>query len=138
MKILFIGIHYRQEFNALDSRTKTGQVVDRIISLLPKEFEYKKCNLYPTYDLPIGEVKKEYIDLFYQHYDYDTYPVWVLLGKEVQKALNEGGVCINHPGSLRFGKSEFHYVTESASEIIAFAKETLKPIHISEYLKYGA
>ena len=54
MKIIFVGIHNKKGFEPLDSRTKTGNIIDRIIERCDKGFEFEKTNLFDRDEMPKG------------------------------------------------------------------------------------
>lgn len=96
--VYFIGLHNKPNMMALDSRTKTGKIIDMIISKV--ELPYKKLNLFPVDFMPkdITEINR-YVDDFYRESDGNGF--YVLLGKQVQKYLQDGlpnSISVNHPG----------------------------------------
>ena len=93
-KVYFVGIHYKDGFEALDSRTKSGHVIDKVIT----ELDGLKCyktNLFPTSYLPDQIHWKE----FGLDFEIDPKAIYVLLGNIVQKSLDDVPCRINayHP-----------------------------------------
>jgi len=119
MKILFTGLHLRPGFEALDSRTRTGKIIDRVIARLPDGLKCEKRNLYPDFKVPdTAKERQRARDLFFIHHGGDN-AIWVLLGKQVQQSLRRNGVCLAHPGSLRFGGDAGKYIEDSVRKIVA-------------------
>jgi len=52
MKITFIGIHFKEGKAALDSTTKSGKVIDRIINRFGHLHNFDKTNLFRTLEIP--------------------------------------------------------------------------------------
>ena len=78
--IYFVGVHYKKGYTALDSRTISGKIIDRIIEGVGKD-RCEKMNLYPTEYLPSVDFQKEYIQKFINSIDNNS--LYILLGKEV-------------------------------------------------------
>lgn len=105
IKICFVGIHHKTNMEALDSRTKSGQLIDAIIARLGDGFEVGKRNLFPTEYLPKGEEAKRLTTAF--KLDHNTF--YILLGKLVSEVLSidlqSQCITVYHPGYvLRRGK----------------------------------
>lgn len=97
MKIVFVGIHNKPGFNPLDSKTKTGKIIDSSIALI--NYPVEKLNLFPVDYLPTEktEINRMIID-FKKQVNVDN--IYVLLGKKVQKYLDgisPNLIFINHP-----------------------------------------
>lgn len=76
-KVTFIGIHYKDGKEALDSSTLSGSRIDLVINKL--NVECKKANLFATIRMPEGEDFNRYMCSFRDE------GVFVLLGLKVRK-----------------------------------------------------
>lgn len=103
MKVVFMGLHHKPGKTALDSSTRSGQVIDQLIGHLPESWEFEKANLFPYDYHPDGEELREAIE------DFQPKPetTYVLLGRCVQRYIGEKcpiHVRAHHPGyALRKG-----------------------------------
>lgn len=52
MKIVLVGIHSKPDMEPLDSRTKTGQIVDKVIAAFPQN-KFVKSNLFTGDHIPV-------------------------------------------------------------------------------------
>lgn len=94
MKIIFVGLHHKPGMAALDSRTKTGKMVDEIIGYLGNH-ECEKRNLFPQERMPTKLEANQALR------DWKKTPgaIHVLLGKQVQSYVDECAcqVRLHHP-----------------------------------------
>jgi len=106
--IVFVGIHYKTGFQALDSQTKSGQIIDRISSRF--DCRIIKTNIFPTDHLPPESEQKKYAKQFRMDQD----KIYIALGKTVQKYISGMNVIYtHHPGyAIRKG-------TEGINEFVA-------------------
>ncbi len=105
MKIVFVGIHNKENKAPLDSTTKTGQIIDLICGHF-NGLEFKRMNLFPVDHLPEKDLHEDYVKRFINLIDFDSY--YMLLGKTVGDLLSidlqQNSRCFFHPGyALRKG-----------------------------------
>lgn len=79
--VTFVGIHYKEGKQALDSGTLSGKKIDKVIAAL--SVPCLKCNLFQDNHLPSGEERAEQARMF-KTFIPDS-GVIVLLGGQVQK-----------------------------------------------------
>ena len=93
---MFVGIHNKPGYEALDSRTKSGKVIDKIIARVSAECEKK--NLYPVDYMPTGKEKEQLIGDF----EFEDDALYIGLGDHVCKAIGflvqPNLISIYHPG----------------------------------------
>jgi len=95
-KIYFVGVHFKKSMKALDSRTISGKIIDRIIEWV--KYPCEKINLFPTTYEPKGEEISPYVVDFVKKSDENG--IYVLLGKKVQEYLYDempNSISVNHP-----------------------------------------
>ena len=119
-KIEFVGIHFKEGKEALDSTTKSGKIIDRVIENF-KDFECSKSNLFPTTVLPKKSAREQYVDAF----KVEEGTLYVCLGNIVRDCLMDRILlCVDmpHPGSIPWtcGGSEDYYVERSTRVVKAF------------------
>lgn len=120
MKVIFVGIHHKQGMRPLDSRTKTGKIVDRIITGIDDpEMEFIKTNMFDAYEIPVtAKEKASHILNWKRKYEPVMQPNIILaLGYEVKRYLVVGQVFsairITHPAALFGTKAVDEYVSET-------------------------
>lgn len=124
-KIIFVGIHNKPGLKPLDSFTKSGKLIDRIIfDLFTEGFLSYKTNLYDTQIMPDKGLKK-YLSLdWWTRNRVDYADVIVLLGKEVQLNFIEKKhkvVKLPHPSRIWSRENKDKYVN-TAVKLIKLAK----------------
>ena len=136
MKIIFVGIHNKPGMEPLDSRTKSGKLIDRIILKLMNNYyfrdvEFIKTNLFDADYLPkeqmiISKMKDDWYKKYLFNFCKDS--IVVLLGSVVKNEfLNYdfiNRVNLKHPSSIWGKKKMNDYVLQSAKNII-FTNEPL-------------
>lgn len=120
MRVIFVGVHNKTGLSPLCSTTKSGKLIDRIISSI--ECECVKTNLYNIEVLP--PTKKAKFKMA-QDWHFRILPSYddiiVLLGGEVFKNFIEDEentpIVLHHPASVWSNEKKNKYV-ESAVEKI--------------------
>jgi hypothetical protein len=120
MKILFVGVHYKDALPALCSSTKSGKLIDRVIAELP-EHKCLKTNVFSTCHLPNDHTYKMALA-------YSWKQVWKITGEEIVVAL--GGtvklylesvgvkvIHVPHPSSVWAKQKQEEYVTNIVNRI---------------------
>jgi len=80
MKVCFVGIHHKEGKTPLDSSTKTGMIIDRVIENVGAKCQFEKKNLFPTYTLP----SKDFRDRISSRFNVQNGVLYVLLGNVVR------------------------------------------------------
>jgi hypothetical protein len=121
MKVIFIGIHNKEDKVPLCSSTKTGKVIDKIIKEIPVKCQ--KTNLYDVEYFPFDEKEKQ--DLakeWIERIDPDPFDLIVTIGADVKEHfinLYENKVIsIRHPASI--------YAKNKTAELINKTIERIK------------
>lgn len=119
-KVFFVGIHNKPGMGPLDSRTKSGKVIDKMISNLP-DFECVKTNFYDSTELPA----------IADHQDRNNWQkrvgckpgdLVVLLGSEVKlrwgnQSFDGIVVTIDHPAKVKTTEEKWEYFTDTIKTI---------------------
>lgn len=115
-KIVFVGVHFKKGFKALDARTATGRIVDMISCRVHPVVE--KVNIFPTEYLPLPAERWDYSEQF----EIEDNALYVGLGRTVNDHLKD--VCknhlpVHHPGYvMRKGKAAIRaYVKDVVKQI---------------------
>lgn len=102
-QVIFVGIHYKIGFKALDSSTQSGKIIDLVIERI--ELPCEKTNLFPTPHMPGFHEGFDLRDKFLE--SVDLHALYVLLGADVRKYLEyqvPHFLVWEHPGyALRCG-----------------------------------
>lgn len=109
MRIIFVGIHNKPGMKPLDSKTKTGKVIDRIIDQL-KPLVCIKSNLFDRDYFPKGreEITKANYRWFFKYRPVIN-DIIVLLGNWTQMNFISGGariIKLSHPASFMYRSKE--------------------------------
>lgn len=103
-KVIFVGIHNKPGMEPLDSRTKTGMVIDMVIEKLPNSFECVKTNLFYTEYYPKADERERRVGEWRMRLNLSLYGdcLVVLLGKRVQKdfTFKLNTIAVDHPAFL--------------------------------------
>jgi hypothetical protein len=124
MRVIFVGIHNKPGMEPLDSRTKTGKVIDRIIDQL-KPYECIKSNLFDKEYFPISDR-----EIWCANTDWNVTlepapkDIIILLGNWTHKhfILTPGKIIkLAHPASFMYRSKEKteEYINSSVEKIKA-------------------
>ena len=129
MKVVFVGMHFKPDCEALDSKTVSGKMIDKIIEQVQSGCNYDenypmciKTNMCQTEKLPIfiSDINVEAKSWHRLNY-LSTGDVVVLLGKWVQKHFLKNRrlryVEINHPASVYKKEDKVLYIENAVKEI---------------------
>lgn len=118
-KVYFIGIHNKPGMLPLDSKTKTGEIIDKIITELGDEFVCIKTNLFDTDNMVTDkkEILKQNLN-WNEKYDLMPEDIVVLLGNDVKNnfmAKHDNTVFLSHPGWVvkKGHESKICYIQDS-------------------------
>ncbi len=120
MKIIFVGVHYKEGKKALCPSTYSGKIIDKIIEKLGPEYHCEKTNLFPCTYLPCKD-ERNGLNLFYVKKDC----LYVGLGAIVRDYLNDipNFLSVLHPGGIRYkGITISQYVDNTVQEIVNFSR----------------
>lgn len=128
MIVYFVGMHNKVGMTALDSRTKTGKVIDRIIEQFKdvSDIEFVKTNLCDTDYLP--EETAVHAGQWHAKFKPTGNDVVVTLGRWVKVNFHYSGqrvIQAKHPAGV-FGPSNTdEYISDLCMQIIAKKAEIL-------------
>ncbi len=116
-RVIFVGVHNKEGMTCLDSKSKSGSLIDKIIVQL-KEFECVKTNIYDYYSLPINIDYEFEVTKWNNRIKYDPQnDIIVGLGGLVRVALSRGGITnfikIKHPASIWSKHSKSQYIDDT-------------------------
>ena len=117
-KVYFVGVHNKPGLKPLDSSTKSGKLIDRVIEQLP-EFECVKMNYYDCDYLPNRQLDQDY---HHQNQNilldkFDDNIIVVALGKMVQELLFPIGIPVYHPAIIWSKEAQISYIKDLVYEI---------------------
>ncbi len=123
-KYFFVGMHNKPSMTPLDSRTRTGKVIDEIIKGLPSESI--KTNLCEVEYLPkdIAEIEK-FSELWHEKYKPQKGDVIILLGRWVNdnfKHKDQKTISLTHPAGIFGTKSKYEYIKNAVGSIILLSE----------------
>ncbi len=120
-RIIFVGLHHKPGMKPLDSQTKSGKMIDRIMEQLPSGVKVKKSNLFDLYRLPENEEKGELVKFWLEDIKPGKDDVVVLLGAMVHDNCPQirvkSLIKIAHPASKRSHKEMDAYVDKAVKLI---------------------
>lgn len=118
MKVIFVGIHSKIGYRPLDSKTKSGQIIDSIIALV--NYPCVKSNLFLGTKIPPVEKMFQHSRVWKNLYRPEESDIIVLLGRDVQRHFPfqyENIVKIYHPAVRRTTENKWKYIDSAASRI---------------------
>ncbi len=118
MRIIFVGVHNKEGMTPLDSMSKSGKLIDRIINELP--YNCIKTNLYDRLEMPIRKDKYVCAGNWYDQIHPQHNDVLVLLGNEVQNNVPDNfsnEIRIKHPSIIWSNKNKDEYVISAVAKI---------------------
>jgi len=118
MKIFFVGIHNKPNTKPLDSSTKSGKLVDKIIVSLPQH-TCVKTNLFNLNEIP-KEIKPHQ-ELWIQTHNPSNKDTIILLGSNVHKffpQINSKIIKAKHPSAIWSKKTQENYIKNILKEIV--------------------
>lgn len=121
-RVIFVGIHNKPNTTPLCSFTKSGKLIDRVISAL--DYKCHKTNLYDSNYYPHKALRKNIAKLWIHRVKPNENDIIVLLGKRVHLNFPELPQCVvlryAHPASIWSTKNMNHYVDAIVDDINAF------------------
>jgi hypothetical protein len=127
-RIIFVGIHFKTGMEALDSKTKSGKLIDKCIGLIdisPEQgvrFVCSKTNLINGESMPdpYNPELEAHQWAIREKFDAST-DIIVALGKDVQKAFRIAGfknvVAADHPARVK-PDHQFYYIHYVLQKVI--------------------
>jgi hypothetical protein len=125
MRVIFVGLHNKPGMKPLDSKTKSGKLIDRIIGELPRKIEVVKSNLFNFDKLP----DKSTFHLFRDEWYWSILPgdddIIVLLGAMTHTEFLSNIRCrafikVAHPASKRSHEEMNEYVLKTTEKIKSY------------------
>lgn len=122
MRIIFVGIHNKPETLPLDSSTKSGKLIDKIIFNLP-EHTCIKTNLFDLNYIPQEDVDKHSQKWIEKYYPTNK-DVIILLGSNVHKLFPKNVqsilIEVKHPSSIWSKRAQEEYVKYILNKLTNF------------------
>lgn len=117
-RIYFVGMHNKAGMKPLDSRTKTGGIIDGITDKLG--FPCVKTNLCNVEYKPESEEMQKHVDLWHETHKPRGTDFVVLLGAWVKEEFDNRGIpviTLPHPASTFGGKKKSEYIDDAVAKI---------------------
>lgn len=130
-RVIFVGVHNKRGMTPLDSKSRSGKLIDRIIRRLEvfePHIDYSvtcvKSNTFNQYYLPEVYDRGSTLDAWRYRAQYITGDVVVLLGACVHKVFygcNFGGkkILVGHPAGVWSKAKQVQYVRRALKKIRA-------------------
>jgi hypothetical protein len=131
MRVIFVGVHNKPDMLPLDSRTRTGRVVDRIIAELP-DFQCIKSNLYDIDYFPQNrtlELDNQWVDRWKEMVVLQPDDVVVTLGQCVNEVFRKArvrSVKVGHPSAIWSTKGKEEYIQKVYAKICEQAANNVR------------
>lgn len=145
-RVIFVGVHNKPDMLPLDSGTKTGKIIDRIIALM-NDCHPVKSNLYDIDYYPENRTKAldiEWVHNWMERVMWTDDDVVVTLGHCVNEAFRLAhiqSIKVGHPASVwsheaqeRYVNSVWYKIGLRAAEIVSSTPEKARAYLISEGL----
>jgi hypothetical protein len=108
-RIIFVGIHNKPGMEPLDSRTKSGKIIDEVIKGL-EGWECVKSNLFNTDGIPEGWLKQFWTNDWMERIKPVPGDYFFLLGKIVHDNFPLCGrrcIEVEHPASRHIKREQY-------------------------------
>ena len=110
-RIIFVGVHNKPGMEPLDSRTKSGKIIDEVIAGL-EGMKCLKTNLSDVYEIPQLPIERQsHASKWRKKYSPTSDDVIILLGRTVQfrfpSASSYKTVFAAHPASRHHKREEY-------------------------------
>ena len=118
MKIFFVGIHNKPNTQPLDSSTKSGKLIDKIILNL-KNHKCIKTNLFNLNGIP--KETKSHQEIWIKTHSPTEKDIIILLGSNVHKLFpqtNSKIIKAKHPSAIWSKQSQEDYIKEILKRIV--------------------
>lgn len=127
MRVILVGLHNKPGMKPLDSKTKSGKLIDKIITHIPEGIEVIKTNLFNLNGIPHKDYFYKSRDEWYNAYLPTSEDIIVLLGAMTHKNFIHNPQCkglikIAHPASMRSHEQMFKYVLTTSCRIKELCK----------------
>lgn len=112
-RIIFVGIHNKENLPPLDSSTRSGKLIDSIIAVMPKSFECIKTNLFNSTSIPSKDSLDSMCDEWHWTYLPTCDDIIVLLGNDVRKHFKHlylNTIFLKHPACIWSNANKAKYI----------------------------
>jgi hypothetical protein len=119
MRIVFVGVHNKENFTPLDSGSRTGMLVDRCIIFLQTELdlsgtEFLKTNLFDSLVMPhLANRDGTEAKAWAQRIGYKPDDIVICLGAIVHQYFRRSGIkfiAVGHPSGVWSKKKQENYI----------------------------
>lgn len=128
-RIIFVGVHNKNDWQPLDSRSRSGKLIDKCIERLGA-FKCVKTNLFDYDFLPYTTFHREEAMIWCKKHKYNPQEdIIVALGDIVQKAFEKleiDFVKAKHPSIIWSKQNKHEYVIKTSERIVLKIKEKSK------------
>jgi hypothetical protein len=122
-RVIFVGLHNKPNMKPLDSKTKSGQLIDRIIKRLDG-YSILKTNLFDDEKLPRTDDEKFVLAKdWYDRVEPEDKDIVVVMGAMTQKHFIHSSsylfklIAVAHPASKRSHEGMNKYVEDVLNRI---------------------
>jgi hypothetical protein len=127
MKIIFVGVHNKKGFAPLDSRSRSGKLIDKLILALQIELELFEADFVKsnTFDLEYWPAKemlcpRSSVAEWAARVEYTGDDIVITLGQcvyEVFKHSNIEFIKLGHPSAVWSNESKIDYVSRAVGAV---------------------
>lgn len=114
-RVIFVGVHNKTDLEPLDSSTRTGRVIDKIILELP-DFHCVKSNVFNVDYWPQNqtlELNNQWVENWKQRLDYKNSDIVVTLGhcvNEIFRKAKVKSIKVGHPSAVWSTEGKGQYI----------------------------
>jgi hypothetical protein len=120
--IIFVGMNNKPGIPPLDSSTKSGKLIDRLISELKDKFRFKKTNLFDLDHFPKGVPQDKALVEWMIRVGYNPGDIIVPLGAWVHPYFRNSKlkpiVYLGHPSAVWSNENKEKYLTRAVVQIM--------------------
>lgn len=124
-RVIFVGVHNKPGMDALDSKSRSGKLIDRVIaSLGTNEFHFIKSNLYNLEEFPNNrkrELDIAWVQNWRERVGLQGIDIVVTLGQTVNTVFRwakQPSIKVGHPSGVWSHEKQKEYVKRTACLIL--------------------
>lgn len=127
MRILFVGMHNKPKMGPLDSCSRSGKLIDRVINALQERldlfgWDFVKTNLYDKEYFPAQDTIQPITSVFdwAKRVEYTGDDIVIVLGQCVYDVFKKGNVPyikLGHPSAVWSHEKQSEYITRAVGAV---------------------
>lgn len=139
MRVIFVGVHYKAGMQALDSRTRSGKLIDRVIEALQIEVdlfgaEFIKSNVFNLEYWPISQtdqLNRLWVENWRDRLQVKSSDIVITLGQtvnEIFRKAKQPSIKIGHPSACWSKLKQEEYIINACIKVSEVTQSIMKAV----------